>query len=264
MTAGPFEAEEAGALSIRGVTRTFGELTAVDDVSLTVPEGELRAIIGPNGAGKTTLFSIIAGTLAPDEGDILLFGADVTNQPTEERVHDGLARSYQSNQLFQNLTAIENVRIAVQTAQIGDFTFDFLSGRTSQYRDRAHEILNTVGLSNHSNMTAANLSHGDQRKLAIAIALATDPSVLLLDEPTSGMGPEVTKRTANLINDVQEEYGLTVLMIEHDMDVVIDISDRISVLERGSLLATDKPDPIRENEAVQEAYLGGHKEMEEL
>jgi branched-chain amino acid transport system ATP-binding protein len=248
------------ALATDGLRRTFGEVTAVDRVSLGVERGELRAIIGPNGAGKTTLFNTIMGTLPPTDGRVFLDGQDVTERDEHERPHLGLARSFQSNELFEEQTVLENVRVVVQTTRRGAFSFDLFRDHRSVGRERALELLDTVGLDAPSSTLAKNLSHGDQRRLGIAMALATDPEVLLLDEPTSGMSPGATTATANLIDEIRDELGLTVVLIEHDMDVVLSISDRISVLNRGSLIATGPPEEIQANDAVQDAYLGGMRE----
>ena len=248
------------ALATTDLRRTFGEVVAVDDVSIGVEHGELRAIIGPNGAGKTTLFNSIMGSLAPTTGRVHLDGEDVTDRPEHERPHLGLARSFQSNELMADQSVIENVRVFVQTAREGAFSFDLFRDHRDVGRDRALELLDTVNLDAKPGALAKNLSHGDQRRLGIAMALATDPEVLLLDEPTSGMSPGATQTTANLIQDVRSELDLTVVLIEHDMDVVLSISDRITVLDRGSVIATGPPESIQANDAVQSAYLGGMRE----
>jgi branched-chain amino acid transport system ATP-binding protein len=248
------------ALATTNLRRTFGEVVAVDDVSIGVERGELRAIIGPNGAGKTTLFNSIMGALEPTAGTVALDGEDVTAVPEHERPHMGLARSFQSNELMADQTVLENVRVFVQTARKGAFSFDLFRDHRDVGRERARSLLDTVDLDAEPNTLAKNLSHGDQRRLGIAMALATDPEVLLLDEPTSGMSPGATQTTANLIQTVQSELDLTVVLIEHDMDVVLSISDRITVLDRGSVIATGPPESIQENDAVQTAYLGGMRE----
>ena len=257
---GPDLAPEDAALGTSGLTRSFGALVAVDSVDLAVPEGELRAIIGPNGAGKTTLFNVITHTIPPTSGSVLLGGRDVTDLPEERRPHLGMARSFQSNQLFNDLTSLENVRVVAQTARSGPFSLGLLGKGRSVAEEAAVDLLARVGLDDKTDVEAANLSHGDQRRLGIAMALATDPDVLMLDEPTSGMGPSETQETAELIQSVQAELDLTVLLIEHDMDIVLSISDRITVLNQGAVLATGSPEEVREDERVQEAYLGGMKE----
>ena len=256
----PVASPADAALGVDALTRTFGEVVAVDDVSLSVSEGELRAIIGPNGAGKTTLFNCIMGTLSPTEGDVYLSGTAITDEPEERRPHMGMARSFQSNQLFTDQTVLENIRVVVQTTRQGAFSLDLLRSHYDVGRERAIEIAEAVGLTGDLEAEAKNLPHGEQRRLGIAMALATDPDVLLLDEPTSGMSPGATTQTAELIEEIRDERGLTVVLIEHDMDVVLSISDRITVLDRGSVIATGPPDAVQENQAVQDAYLGGMRE----
>jgi branched-chain amino acid transport system ATP-binding protein len=248
------------ALATDGLAKSFGEVTAVDDVSLRVPRGELRAIIGPNGAGKTTLFDVVTGALAPSGGRVWLAGDDVTDTPQHERPHRGLARSFQGNELFTDRTVLENVRVIAQIADRGSFSLDLFRDARDVARDRALELTRRVGVDADVDTLARNLSHGDQRRLGIAMALATDPDVLLLDEPTSGMSPGATQETATLVQEIQQSMGLTVLLIEHDMDVVLSISDRISVLDRGSVITTGPPELVRENPDVQDAYLGGMRE----
>jgi len=257
----PVAPPDEAAVATRDLTRKFGEVTAVDDVSLAVPEGELRSIIGPNGAGKTTLFNVVAGRLAPTAGEMWLDGAEVTDRAEYERPHLGLARSFQSNAMFADQSVLENVRIVAQTADSGAYSLDLLGNAAEVARERSLDLLDRVGLDVDPATTAANLSHGDTRRLGIAMALATDPAVLLLDEPTSGMSPEATTATTDLIERIHDEMGLTVLLIEHDMDVVLSISDRITVLDRGSVIATGDPASVRDDGAVQDAYLGGRREQ---
>ena len=248
------------ALATEGLRKSFGEVTAVDDVSLRVPHGELRAIIGPNGAGKTTLFNVVTGALAPSAGRVFLAGDDVTDTPQYERPHRGLARSFQSNELFTDRTVLENVRVVAQTTERGAFSLDLFRDARSVGRERALSLVDRVGFDADVDTLARNLSHGDQRRLGIAMALATDPAVLLLDEPTSGMSPGATTETAALVEEIQQSMELTVLLIEHDMDVVLSISDRITVLDRGRAITTGPPDEVQENPDVQDAYLGGIRE----
>ncbi|WP_148414054.1 ABC transporter ATP-binding protein [Haloferax sp. KTX1] len=248
------------SLGTDGLTRRFGGHVAVDRVDLAVAKGELRSIIGPNGAGKTTLFNVLTNALEPTEGRVYYDGTDITDVPQYERPHMGLVRSFQSNQLFESKTTLENVRIVAQTIEQGSFSFDFLRDGRRVAKERAYQILDQVGLTPLAGEKATNLSHGDQRRLSIAMALATDPSVLLLDEPTSGMGPAETEETAEMIQSIQSELGLTLLLIEHDMSIVLSMSDRISVLDRGKIIATGEPDVIRDDDAVQKAYLGGMRE----
>jgi branched-chain amino acid transport system ATP-binding protein len=252
--------ETPPALEASDLTRRFGGFVAVDQVNFAVPDGEFRGIIGPNGAGKTTLFNLLMNALEPSSGRVALFGRDITDLPEHERAHIGLARSFQSNQLFAEQSVFENVRIVVQTIEQGPTAFDLLTGGRAIGRDRAAEVLDLLGLGTLADRKAKNLSHGDQRLLGIAMALATDPEVLLLDEPTSGMGPGETEETADLIEEIHQDLELTLLMIEHDMDVVLTMSDRINVFHGGELLATGTPSDIQANQAVQEAYLGGMSE----
>jgi branched-chain amino acid transport system ATP-binding protein len=247
-------------LETHDLTKRFGELVANDDVNLRVNDGELRAIIGPNGAGKTTLFNMITGALDATEGRVTLEGKDLTALPEEARPHEGIARSFQSNQMFEDETVLENVRVVVQTAQAGSFSLDLWGNGRDLGVTTADEFIELVGLGPIRDTVAKNLSHGDQRRLGMAMALATDPEVLLLDEPTSGMSPAETAETADLIEEIKQEYDLTVVLIEHDMDVVLSISDRITVLNRGSILATGSPEEIQNDQDVQDAYLGGVKE----
>jgi branched-chain amino acid transport system ATP-binding protein len=250
-------------LRVEDLTKRFGRVVANDAISLGIEDGEMHSVIGPNGAGKTTFFNLITGVLSPSEGTVYFNGEDVTDMPIERRSQRGLGRSYQSNELFFDRTALENVRVAAQTADFGSFSYDIFSRADQQYRDRAEELLGRVYLTDERNTAAKNLSHGDQRRLGIAISLATDPDLLLLDEPTSGMGPEATTETAELIERIGEEFDIPIVLIEHDMSVVMGISDRISVLYDGAHIATGAPQDIRDNDEVQEAYLGGLKEEEE-
>ncbi|MFC7074730.1 ABC transporter ATP-binding protein [Halovenus rubra] len=256
----PAVAPSSAVLGVHEMTRTFGEVLAVDTLSLGIEAGELRAVIGPNGAGKTTLFNCIMGALNPTEGSVYLNGSEITGDAEEQRPHKGMARSFQSNQLFADQTVLENIRLVVQTARQGAFSMDLFRSHYSVGRERAIEIADDVGLTADLDAEAKNLPHGEQRRLGIAMALATDPDVLLLDEPTSGMSPAATAETASLIKEVRDDRGLTVVLIEHDMDVVLSISDRITVLNRGEVIATDSPDAIQGNQAVQDAYLGGMRE----
>jgi branched-chain amino acid transport system ATP-binding protein len=251
------EGADPPALEAEELTRRFGGFVAVDHVNFAVPQGEFRAVIGPNGAGKTTLFNLLMNALEPSAGRVAYFGRDVTDMPEHERAHIGMARSFQSNQLFTEQTVFENVRIVAQTVELGPSKFDVFRVGRNVGRERTHEVLDLLGLTHLADRTAKNLSHGDQRLLGIAMALATDPEVLLLDEPTSGMGPGETEETADLIESIHQDLDLTLLLIEHDMDVVLSKSDRITVLHGGRVLATGTPDAIQGNQQVQEAYLGG-------
>ncbi len=240
-------------LRTEALTRAFGSLLAVDRVDVTVRRGELRSIIGPNGAGKTTLFRLISGEMAPTSGRIWFDGHDITGLPQHRAVRLGIAKSYQITNVFPHLTVLENVRVAVQGHRR---SFDFWSradGLVAE-RERALAILASIGLAGKTHRLAAHLSHGERRHLEIGIALATDPALLLLDEPTAGMSPEETDETVALIRDLAA--GRTVVLVEHKMKVVMRISDRITVLHQGQVLAEGTPDAIRANEQVQRTYLG--------
>jgi len=247
-------------LAADGLRKSYGDVEALSGVSLSVAEGEVFGLIGPNGAGKTTLFNVITNALDPTAGSVYLDGEDVTDVAQERRPHQGLARSFQGNELFAELTVLENVRVIAQTAAAGPFSFSLLGDGRSVRADEARDVLARVGLTEHAETEAKNLSHGDQRRLGIAMAIATGPSVLLLDEPTSGMGPGESRETVDLVQSLQDDLGLTVLMIEHDMEIVLSVSDRITVLNRGSVLATGTPEEIQGDEDVQDAYLGGVRE----
>jgi len=243
-------------LETRGLGRAFGALQAVAGVDLAVQPGELRAIIGPNGAGKTTLFHLISGLLPPTAGRVLFRGDDVTALPAPARCRRGISRTFQITSIFPELSVLENVRIAVQLRTGGNFRF--IGGRTliEASERRAQDSLGALGLLDRAEAPAATLPHGDQRLLEIAMAVAQDPDLLLLDEPTQGLSPEDTVATVAVIRRIARERGLTIILVEHDMDVVFDLADRISVLHFGQLIAEDTPDRIRANADVQTAYLG--------
>jgi branched-chain amino acid transport system ATP-binding protein len=226
-------------------------------VSLGVEPGELRAVIGPNGAGKTTLFHLISGLLPPTSGRVFFHGQDVTPMAAPERCRRGISRTFQITSIFPDLSVLENVRIAVQLKSGGNFRV--LGGRVllEASERRARESLEFLGLAARAGEPAATLPHGDQRLLEIAMALAQDPDLLLLDEPTQGLSPEDTAATVAVIRHIARERQLTILLVEHDMDVVFDLADRISVLHFGQVIAEGTPDAIRANADVQKAYLGG-------
>jgi branched-chain amino acid transport system ATP-binding protein len=240
-------------LRTEALTRSFGSLMAVNRVDLTVRAGELRSIIGPNGAGKTTLFRLISGEMAPSSGRIWFKDADITGRPQHMVVRLGIAKSYQITNIFPHLTVLENVRVAVQ-GHARAFNFWSPAARLADVRARAVELLRTIGLADKAQVLATHLSHGEKRHLEIAIALASDPTLLLLDEPTAGMSPEETDETMDLIRELAA--GRTVVLVEHKMKLVMKISDRITVLHQGAFLAEGTPDEIRANAAVQQTYLG--------
>jgi ABC-type branched-subunit amino acid transport system ATPase component/ABC-type branched-subunit amino acid transport system permease subunit len=239
-------------LEIYGLTKTFGGLAAVNGVDFQVRRGELRAVIGPNGAGKTTFFNLLTGALPPSRGRILFKGEDITRLPAHAVSRRGIARSYQITNIFGDLSVFENVRIAAQSR----FTHYRCWGnadRLVQVNERAEELLRFLGLTEKRHVRGAELSHGEQRYLEIGIALATDPDFLLLDEPTAGMSPEETQRTAAFVRKLAGH--VTIVLVEHDMEVVMGISDRITVLNYGEVLAEGTPAEIRQNADVRRVYL---------
>ena len=235
------------------LTRAFGSLIAVDRVDVSVQRGELRSIIGPNGAGKTTFFRLISGEMAPTSGRILFDGRDITGLPQHTVARFGIAKSYQITNVFPHLSVHENVRVAVQ-GHARAFNFWSRADRLTEVSARAAQLLETVGLGRKAGLLAAHLSHGEKRHLEIGIALAGEPSLLLLDEPTAGMSPEETDETMRLIRALG--VGRTVILVEHKMKVVMRISDRITVLHQGAVLAEGTPEEIRANDRVQQTYLG--------
>ena len=243
-------------LEIRNVTKRFGSLVAVRDVSLTVAQGELRAIIGPNGAGKTTFFNLISGFFPPTVGTIFFDDRDITRLPAHRRVALGMARTFQITEIFPELTVFENLRIGAEvTAGYGMRPF---IGRVeaAKVRGRVEDTLKLVGLEAKADRLVSELAHGDQRVVEIAMALSLEPRLLLLDEPTAGMGDQETYNITQLIRKLHKDGKLTIVLIEHDMRVVFHLADRIMVLDQGKFLAEGTPPEIAANKAVQTAYLG--------
>ena len=243
-------------LEVHGVTKTFGSLVAVNNVDLTVAPGELRAIIGPNGAGKTTFFNLITGFFPPSSGQIMLDGKDITRATAVQRIGMGMARTFQITQIFPELTTRENIQIAAETA-LGLRLRPWVSrAQRAAVQERIEESLVASRLTEQANRLVGELSHGDQRSAEIAMALALKPRILLLDEPTAGMGEQETFQVAGLIRRLHKHTGYTIMLVEHDMRVVFNLADRIMVLTEGALLAEGTPQEISENPAVQAAYLG--------
>jgi branched-chain amino acid transport system ATP-binding protein len=243
-----------GLLEIEGLSKRFGGVVASDSISLSVPKGELHAIIGPNGAGKTTLIGQLAGELAPDAGRIRFDGQDVTALPTFRRSQLGLARSFQITSLFLDFTALDNVALAVQAHAGHSFHFWRDARREAALREPARAALARVGLAGRGDVLVSKMSHGEHRQLEIAMALATTPRMLLLDEPMAGMGPEESARIVKMLRELKRD--LTILLIEHDMEAVFALADRITVLVYGRIIASDRPEAIRANQEVRQAYLG--------
>jgi branched-chain amino acid transport system ATP-binding protein len=237
-----------------GLTRRFSGFTAVNNVSIEIPEGGIRTIIGPNGAGKTTFFNLLSGMVPPSSGKIYFRDTDITTLEPYERARLGIARSFQITNIFGRLSVAENVRLGVQAVRDGKANFFAPLANAGKIRATTDRLLHDVGLWDARDTRAENLSHGDQRRLEIGLVLASDPPVLLLDEPLAGMSPTETHETVELIKRVSE--GRTIMLVEHDIDVVMEISTSITVFQTGTVLATGTPVEIRGNEAVQRAYLG--------
>ncbi|GGK28946.1 ABC transporter ATP-binding protein [Salinarimonas ramus] len=241
-------------LELKHLRKNYGALAVTDDVSLAVDAGELHAIIGPNGAGKTTLIHQISGLAPSDSGQILFDGRDVTRAPMHERVRAGLARSFQITSILPGFTARENVAVAVQARSGSSFRFFGDPARERDLDAQAMEALAIVGLTGRADVTAGQLSHGEKRQLELAIGLATRPKLLLLDEPLAGTGKEESERVVETLLGLKGRY--TIVLIEHDMDAVFALADRVSVLVYGRVVATGAPDAVRSDPAVREAYLG--------
>ena len=240
-------------LAVRGATMRFGGFTALSNVTAAFPEGQLTAIIGPNGAGKSTLFNILSGAFPPTRGEVLFNGRNIAGKRQHHFARIGISKSFQITNIFPELTALENVRIAVQ-AMTTRFDVWTPRSRLTAMQDRAAELLRDVGLADHALRVASELAHGEQRALEIAMAIACDPKVLLLDEPTAGMSPEETVEIMRVILRLAERC--TVILVEHKMKLVMDISSHILVLHHGEFLAEGTPDEIRADSEVRRVYLG--------
>lgn len=242
-------------LEATGLRKEFHGFVAVDDVSLSVPENEIRAVIGPNGAGKTTLFNLIMGVHSPTAGTIEFDGRDITDEPVHRRPYLGMARSYQVTNIYQSLSVFENIQTAVAVYRNNYFDMIRPLRRKEGVNERTEEILQTLGFDAHRDVEASALSHGDKRLLEIGMAMAADPKLLLLDEPTAGMDSSETEETLSFIADLASE--MAIILVEHNIEGVMQTADSITVLERGNVIAEGEPDEIRTDERVQEAYLGG-------
>jgi branched-chain amino acid transport system ATP-binding protein len=243
-------------LESQNLRKEFGGLVAVDDVSVQITRGSRHSIIGPNGAGKTTFFNLLTGKYKPTHGTVLFNGRDITRMPVHQRSHIGIGRSFQITNVFPQLTVLENVRLAAQA--LSDINFRFLR-RTdyfTNYIKRAMEVLELVGLADAAGQLASVLPHGGKRKLELAILLAADPELLLLDEPTAGMASEQVPELMKTIEAVSTAGNKTIVMVEHNMNVVMNISDRITVMAQGRVLAEGTPFEISSNKTVQNVYLG--------
>jgi branched-chain amino acid transport system ATP-binding protein len=244
-------------LETKDLTIKFGGHTAVDNVSFSVPEKKFKSIIGPNGAGKTTLFNLLSGQLKPTSGDVFLKGKKVTKLSPTKRARLGIGRSFQITNVFPNLTVLENVRLAVQSKRGIRYIMHRDKNGFGDIMDEAHRLLGLVMLTKKADFLAVNLAHGEKRKLEIAMLLALDTEILLLDEPTAGMSLEEVPAILDVIRNIKEQGSKTIVLIEHKMDMIMDLSDSIMVLFNGRLLADDHPKEIMKNEQVQSAYLGG-------
>jgi len=254
------ESKNGVLLEASHVTKTFGGLVAVNDVSFTVPRAGIVSIIGPNGAGKTTFFNMLTGLYKPTIGHVSFEGRNITGKPPHVITKAGIARTFQNIKLFRTMTALENVQVGMQPRLKSGVVASIVHWPTQQREeraseDKARELLSFVGLKRYYELSS-NLPYGDQRRLEIARALASEPKLLLLDEPTAGMNPQESANFNDFVYRVRDEKGISVLLIEHDMSVIMKISERITVLDRGSMIAEGTPDDIRNNQTVIEAYLG--------
>lgn len=245
-------------LETRGLTKTFGGLTAVNAVSLQVGQREVHAIIGPNGAGKSTMVNLLSGHLPPCEGQIIFKGRDITGTPPNRISHLGMGRSFQRTNIFPTFTCMENCWLAAQSRLKNSFRFFRRSENYSQVRELAEMGLELCGLSAKRDVIAGTMSYGEQRQLEIGMVLATEPSFLLLDEPMAGMGKEESSRVVELLADLSKRYSL--VLVEHDMDAVFSIAHKLTVMVNGQMLASGPLDQVRNDPLVQEAYLGDGQE----
>jgi branched-chain amino acid transport system ATP-binding protein len=243
-------------LDARNLRKEFGGLVAVDDVSIAIQRGTTHSIIGPNGAGKTTLFNLLTGRYKPTRGSITFKTRDITNMPVHQRVHFGIGRSFQITNIFPNLTVLENVRLAAQALGADNFRFWQRADTFNSYSKRAQDAIELVGLGNVAHSSANILPHGGKRKLELAIILASDAELLLLDEPTAGMASEQVPELMQTIETVRAQGNKTIIMVEHNMNVVMNVSDTITVMNLGRVLAQGTPPEIAANKTVQSVYLG--------
>ncbi|WP_449539379.1 ABC transporter ATP-binding protein [Ferdinandcohnia sp. Marseille-Q9671] len=244
-------------IETKDLTIAFGGHVAVDRVNFTVPQNHFTSIIGPNGAGKTTFFNLLSGQLLPTNGQVFLKGEDITKLPSTARTRKGIGRSFQITNVFPNLTVLENVRLAVQSEAGVRYQMFTHFRKYRQFEEKALHILSLVLLDNKADAIAKNLAHGEKRKLEIAMLLALETEVLLLDEPTAGMSLEEVPTILEVIKKIKSEGNRTIILIEHKMDMILDLSDSVVVLFNGRLLANGTPEEIMDNETVQSAYLGG-------
>lgn len=248
-------------LETQGLTKKFGDLVAVDEVDLEVSEETIHSVIGPNGAGKSTLFNLITGMLKSSDGQVFFEDQDITGLSSHEIARRGVARSFQITDIFEGLTVAENVRIAAQTRDPNRESMWRPADSLENVTETTQTVLEDVGLSEYHDERADTLGHGDRRKLEIGLTIAAEPRLLLLDEPTAGMGKEDTIATIQIIQQVAAERDLTLVLIEHDLEVVMGISDRVTVLHNGAVIAEGTPAEVQDDKEVQEAYLGSVEEL---
>lgn len=248
--------DDTNILEVKGLWKNFGNLAAVAGVDLKFKKNEFTSVIGPNGAGKTTLFNLVTGKLKPTRGGVYFDGKDITGLKPYKIARIGISRIFQITNLFPELTAYENIRVAVLAKMKENKRIFTLDKRLTKANEETGRIIDLIGLSDKIDSLCGVLSHGDQRLIEVGVALASDPTILLLDEPTGGMGPEETDEMVRFIRELNDKEDLTILLVEHDMSVVFSVSERIVVMHQGMVIADGNPEEIRQNEKVREAYLG--------
>jgi branched-chain amino acid transport system ATP-binding protein len=249
-------ASNLGFLELHDITKSFGGLRALQDVGLSVAKGEIHAVIGPNGAGKSTLFNVVTGLLAPDAGEVIFDGERISGLPPHRIIRKGIGRSFQITNIFPRMSVFENVQVALFAHYRASSSPLSLARKYPDIAEEVLEILGQVGLQEEYGSSASMLSHGDQKRLEIAISLASRPRLLMLDEPTAGMSRFESRETVRLLQQISQEQGLTLVFTEHDMDIVFGISEKITVLHQGMVIAAGTPGDIKANDEVRKAYLG--------
>lgn len=243
-------------LRTEGITKNFAKFKALDRISFEVEKGEIRSIIGPNGAGKTTFFNVLTGKLKPSEGAVYLDGKEITGKQPHEIAAFGISRTFQIINIFPSLTAFENIALPVLSKKRQTMAFFSSPQFQDHVKEKCRDVLSEIGLENEIDTIAGNLSHGDKKKLDIGIGLATNPAILLLDEPAAGLNSQETQMITTLIKNVADRQNLTIVLIEHDMDAVFSISDKVTVFQQGTVIAEGSPEEVKQNKLVIDAYLG--------